>query len=140
MFGKRKYKVQNTRRYKRMRAGGYLVKYHVAGTQEQPIVTHLKDLSAGGLKFWTERYLAEGTLLKVSFLVPPLDLTVDALARVVRVRPAKNIPISYVAVNFIELPHNAKKAVDAFAEYLYHLPEGSQLVDGSSVVKRTVIV
>lgn len=139
MFGKKKYKVQNTRRYKRMRAGGYLVKYNVAGTQEQPVVTHLKDLSAGGLKFWTERYLAEGTLLNVSFLVPALDLTVNALGRVVRVRPAKNLPISYVAVNFIELPNDAKKAVDAFVEDLSRLPQGSQLVAGGSVIKRTII-
>lgn len=139
MFEKKKLKVKNSRRYKRLRAG-YLLKYQMAGSKEEPVVTNLKDLSAGGARFVTDRFLPEAALVRVSFLVPPLDLSVEALARVLRVRQIKQGLAFYVAINFIELSNEAKEAINSFIEHLSQIPDTLQLVSGSEVVERTVLV
>jgi c-di-GMP-binding flagellar brake protein YcgR len=135
MFSKKQYKAQNSRRFKRMRAD-YLVKYQVPGTNES-FLSNIKDLSAGGVKFWTDQPLIEGSLLKTSFLVPPLELTVEALARVVRVRQSHENTIYYVAVRFIEIPDESKKAIDEFIEYLAAKPDARGVVEfAEGTVKR----
>lgn len=134
MFSK-KYKAQNSRRFKRMRAD-YLMKYQISGTAGEPQLSNIKDLSAGGVKFWTDQFIPEGTLTKVSFLVPPLDLNVEALGRTVRVRQAKESGIFYVAVRFIEVPDEAKRAINDFVEYLAEQPGARNLVEHTPLVKR----
>lgn len=139
MFKKNEISSQNSRRFKRFRAD-YLIKFQVPGTSGEPFLSNLKDLSAGGVKFWTEQYIAEGTLVKVSFLVPPLDMKVDTLARVVRVRTAGGQdPVFYVATRFIEISEDAKKAIDEFVDYLLGLPRAGKLVSNAVGVKRAAI-
>jgi c-di-GMP-binding flagellar brake protein YcgR len=137
MFTKKEYKAQNSRRFKRMRAD-YLVKYQMAGTVGEPFVSNIKDLSAGGVKFWTDQFIPEGTLAKVSFLVPPLDLNVEALGRVVRVRQAKESGIFYLAIRFIEVPDEAKRAINDFIEYLAAQSDARGLVEHAPLVKRVL--
>ncbi len=139
MFQKKQISAQNSRRFKRLRAD-YLIKFQVPGTTGEPFVSNIKDLSGGGVKFWTEQYITEGTLLKVSFLVPALDMKVDTLARVVRTRTAFGAPVFYVAVRFIEIPETAKNAIDEFVEYLSELPQAKKSVFSSPMVKRKVLV
>lgn len=139
MFKKNQIKAQNSRRFKRLRAD-YLIKFQVPGTPGEPFLSNMKDLSAGGVKFWTEQYIAEGTLVKVSFLVPPLDMKVDTLARVVRARSGGGAaPIYYVATRFIEISQDAKTAIDEFVEYLSSLPQARKMVSSSPLVRRTVL-
>lgn len=137
MFSKKnEYRAQNSRRFKRLRAD-YLIKYQVAGSEGEPLVSNIKDLGAGGAKFWTDQLILEGTLVKVSFLVPPLDLNVQALGRVVRVRQAKETGVFYIAVRFIEIPDEAKNAINSFVEYLAEQPDARRLVEPSApTVKR----
>ena len=139
IFSKKQYKAQNSRRFKRMRAD-YLVKYQVAGTEgRDPIVSNIKDLSAGGVKFWADQFIPEGTLVKVGFLVPPLDLNVEALGRVVRVRQAKESGVFYSAIRFIEIPDAAKNAINEFIEYLATQSDARRLVEhDASRVKRSL--
>ncbi len=139
MFKKNQIKAQNSRRFKRLRAD-YLIKFQVPGTSGEPSLSNMKDLSAGGVKFWTDQYVAEGTLVKVSFLVPPLDMKVDTLARVVRVRTGGGLdPIYYVATRFIEISQDAKAAIDEFVEHLSMLPQARKMISNSPVVKRAAI-
>lgn len=135
MFTKKEYQTQNGRRFKRMRAD-YLVKYQLVGMTGEPLVSNIKDLSAGGIKFWTDQFLPEETLLKVSFLVPPLGLIVEALGRVIRIRRAKEESIYYIAIRFIEMPDESKKAVDDFIEYLAQQPGAKKLIKETPLVKR----
>ncbi len=138
MFSKKTYKAQNSRRFKRFRAD-YLVKFQVSGTEGEPYVSNLKDLSAGGAKFWTEQFLVEGTLVKLNFLVPPLDREVQALARVVRVRQAAEQSIYYAAVRFLEMPEDAKNAINEFVENLSQIPDAKRFVSAAApVVKRNI--
>lgn len=139
MFKKNEIKAQNSRRFKRLRAD-YLIKFQIPGTSGEPFLSNLKDLSAGGVKFWTEHYIPEGTLIKVSFLVPPLDMKVDTLARVVRVRAgAGEDPIFYAATRFIEISEDAKNAIDQFVEYLFELPKARRMVSSSPLVRRAAM-
>ncbi len=128
MFSKKNLKIHNTRRFKRIHAD-YLIKYQAAGSKGEPVVANIKDLSAGGVKFWTNQFLAEGALLKIGFLVPPLGFEVEALARVARVRPAKKDSVFYVALRFIEIPEGVKNGINDFIERLAALPGTERLVD-----------
>lgn len=140
MFKKNQIKAQNSRRFKRLRAD-YLIKFQVPGTPGEPFLSNMKDLSAGGVKFWTGNYIAEGTLIKVSFLVPPLDMKVDTLARVVRVRSAGDLePLYYAAARFIEISEDAKNAIDQFVEHLSTIPQARKMISSSPVVKRAAAV
>ena len=139
MFSKKNPKVHNARRFRRLYAD-YLIKYQLAGSTSEPVVSNIKDLSAGGVKFWTDQFLAEGALLKVEFLVPPLGFDVQALARVARVRQAKKNSVFYVALRFIEIPEGVKKGIDNFIEHLATLPGTERLVDHTSFIQRQIMV
>ena len=86
MFEK-KYNAENSRQFKRLTAD-YLVKYKPAGSgaESEDFVSNLKDISAGGIRFWTEYFFEEETLLEVSICIPPIDRVLHALARVIRIR------------------------------------------------------
>lgn len=139
MFFKKKVTAPNSRRFKRLRTE-YLVKYQIPGAEGPAQVSNMKDLSAGGLKFWTETYIPEATLLRVSFIVPPLERTVETLSRVIRVRQAKNVPIYYIAVRFIEIPEDAKEALDVFIESLSQQSATRKYVTGRPLFKRNSFI
>ena len=110
-----RYKVKNMRRYNRFPVD-YLVKYGLADSPGiEPLVSNLKDISAGGLKFWSEHFLPEGSLLRVSVCTPPLNRVIEALARVVRVRRSPQ-NLYYIAVSFIEIPAEDQAAINQFVE------------------------
>lgn len=132
-----KYNAMNSRRHKRLKAD-YLVKYQMPGSEEGPFVSNIKDISAGGVKFWTERALPEGALIQINVLLPPLDKELRALGRIVRVRSVKDAPMDYVAVNFIELDLDAQTALNDFIEYTATLAIAKDLIDFHPFVKRVV--
>src|SRR5688572_6274222 len=99
---KKNYKMQNSRHYKRLKAD-YLIKYQVAGVQQEPFIANIKDISAGGVRFWSDHYLAEGVLLKIAVWVPPIDRTIEGLARIIRVRQAKGRLVYYLGARFLEI-------------------------------------
>lgn len=132
---KTKYTAANTRRYKRLKAD-YLLKYQLCGLEVGPELANIKDISAGGVKFWAARPMPEGSLVQLSVLLPPLDEELKAVGRIVRVRSAKNIPGEYVAVNFLELNLDAQKALNDFIEYTATTPAARDLIDHYQLVKR----
>ena len=136
MFEK-KYIANNTRRFKRMRAG-YLVKYQIAGSNEEPFVSNLKDISAGGCRFWADQFLPEGVLLKVSIWVPPIERKIQALARLIRVRRSPQSPVYYLSASFVEVPTADQAAMNEFIEEISQAPGARQLVDDFIAVKRGV--
>ena len=129
-----KYRIQNTRRYKRLKSD-YLVKYQEPGATEV-FVSNLKDISAGGLKFWTDQIFAEKTLLRLSVWIPPLDRKLETLGRILRVRKTKDAPIYYVSVQFIEISVDDQKILNEFIEHLATVPEAHFLIHDAPVVKR----
>lgn len=113
MFGKKakRYKVFNSRRHVRLRAP-YLVKYQLHGFEEGPHVANLKDLSEGGMRFFSREALPKGVVMEVSTLIPP-DRIIKALGRVVYLR--RRGPLAYhVAVSFIEVSKNDRKTLHHF--------------------------
>ncbi len=131
------YNAVNSRRYKRLKAD-YLIKFQLPGRDGEPMVSNIKDISAGGVKFWTDQVLPEDGLIQLSVLLPPLDRELKALGRIVRVRPAKDLPLEYVAVNFLELNLDAQAALNDFIEYTATLPVAKDLIDLHQFVRRTV--
>lgn len=134
---KPKFNTVNSRRYKRLKAD-YLLKFKLPGFEGEPVVSNIKDISAGGVKFWTDRVLPEGALIQVSVLLPPLDQELKALGKIVRVRPSKNAHIEYVAVNFLELNLDAQQALNDFIEYIASTVVADDLIDMHQFVKRSV--
>lgn len=112
-----KYKTADSRRHKRMTAN-YLIKFQEAGSQEDPFLANIKDLSAGGVRFWTEHFFPEGTLLNISMLIPPIDLVMSTLGKVVRVRLAQDGTFFYMGVSFIEIRAHEQIALNEFIENL----------------------
>ena len=135
MFGK-KYQSENTRQYKRLFAD-YLIKYRMAGVQnEEPLVANIKDISAGGMRFWTEEALPQGALVFVEVMVPPLQRIIRAAARVVRVRPAEKRDVYYAAVRFVEISEEDQNAINFFIERIALQPGARAIVPDQPVVSR----
>ena len=124
------YKVENTRKFKRVQAHS-LVKFQVAEKWGgvEPYISNVKDISAGGLRFWSADFFPEGTLLRVSTWVPALEKPLDALARVVRARAGKNTDSYYISVRFIEVEQELQTALNAFVENLAANPETRRFID-----------
>ena len=103
------------RRFKRVSAS-YLVKYQVKGN-DQPRITNIVDMSAGGLRFWSREHLPESSVLKISVSLPLLGRSVEAWAQVLRVRKAREGGFMYyVAVSFVDLTEKDREALNQFAE------------------------
>ncbi len=139
MFTKQKYKIENMRRFKRLNAT-YLVKFQVAGAQGEPFVANLKDLSAGGCKFWSDHFIVEGVLLKLSLWIPPVGQTLEALARTVRVRRSASNDLYYVAVRFLEVSKEVQMALNDFIEDLAKTKAGKSLVSDEPIVTRKAVL
>jgi c-di-GMP-binding flagellar brake protein YcgR len=134
LFGK-KGRTKNTRQYKRFRAA-YLVKYQVKG-KEEPRITNIVDMSAGGIRFWSPEQLPESSILNLSIYIPPLERSIQAWAQVLRVRRAKEGGLLYyVAVSFVDLKPEDKEAVNQFAETLAKDEGGQFVIDHADVVVR----
>ena len=136
MFKKKVYKMENSRRYKRLKAD-YLIKYQMAGTTQEPFIANIKDISATGIRFWSDHYLQEGTLLKFSVWVPAIDRTLEGLARISRVRQAQGGLVYYMAARFLEIAAEDQTALNDFIEKLAADPETKEFIENEPIVKRT---
>ena len=140
MFNKNStYKTPNERKYKRLKAD-YLVKHRPAAEAVEYSVSNIKDVSAGGVRFWTERYYPEGTLLQVSLLVPPIDRVLNILGRAVRVRQGNWNSLYYVGVGFLEIPRADQDLLDSFIERMSRIPQARPIIDHAEVVEREMAV
>lgn len=136
MFNKSQtYKTRNERKYRRLKAD-YLVKHRPASEEGEFAVSNLKDVSAGGVRFWTERLYQEGQLLQVSLLVPPIDKALQIFGRAVRVRKGRWNSLYYVGVGFLEIPKADRELLNSFIERLAGIPEAGPIVDHADVVER----
>ena len=129
-----KEKAKNTRQYKRLHVA-YLVKYQINGKGE-PRITNAKDISAGGLRFWTTENIPQNSLLKVSIYLPPLERSVEGLAKVLRIRKSKEGLVYYVAVSFLELKQEDREALAQFAETLSKDKDAQLFMDHADLVIR----
>lgn len=134
LFGK-KFKVQNTRRFKRIRSA-YLVKYEVNGKEGGGRITNAQDISAGGLRFWADDQVPESSLLNISIFIPPLERFVHATARILRIRRVKGALVYMVAVSFLDLKQEDREAINRFAETLSRDKEARFLIDHADIVIR----
>ena len=137
MFEKKSYKMENSRKFKRLKAS-YLIKYQIAGSTQEPFLANIKDLSAGGIRFWSDHFLQEGALLKFSLWVPPIERTLEGLIRIVRVRQAKGRMVYYMATRFLEIAAADQAALNNFIEKLAANPDTQDLIENESIVKRSV--
>ena len=114
---KKKQTVQNQRKYRRLKAP-YLLRYRVVTPGSEAQVANIKDIGAGGMRFWSDRFVPEGTFLKISFVVPPMGRTFETLGRVLRVRRAKEGSVYYMAVKFLELSREDQAVLNQFVELI----------------------
>ena len=135
---KKTYKAVNARKFKRIHTD-YLLKFQLLNSKEPPIISNIKDLSAGGLRFWTDRMVPQDALVRVSVFVPPLDRTIEALGSVQRVRRAIKAPVYYVSVGFVELNQEDQEAINQFVEGVALQPGANQSVHHPEIVNRSTI-
>ncbi len=129
------YKVFNSRQHKRLRVN-YLLKYTILKTGEGPFVSNVKDLSAGGVRFWTDQPLAEGSFLQLNILIPPMGRVLETLARVQRVRFVSKTGVYYIGTGFAELRSEDRNALDQFIEELLELETNKPRSNSVQVVSR----
>lgn len=133
-FAFRKKRRPNQRRFRRLKAH-FLVNYQV-DKNGQATITNARDISAGGAKFWASEAPSPGSTLKVSIDVPPLDRTVEAVAKVCRVRRIKQGLLFNVAVTFLDLKKEDREAINEFAETLAKDKNARFLIDHADIVVR----
>ena len=107
----------------------YLMKYQeMTADQMEPYVANIKDLSATGLRFLSERFFAEGTVLNVSVFVPPLGRAIRTPAKVLRIRASAG-PLYYVSLRFMHLPERDYEDLNLFIEGLSKKRRARSIVD-----------
>lgn len=131
---RRKIRLRNSRRFKRIRAS-FLVQYQRI-RQGGPRVTSTRDISAGGVHFWTLEPLPESSVLDISVYIPALERSVEALGEVLRVRKTKEGLAWYVAVCFLDLNEVDRGAIEEFAETVSKDQEAELMVDHAEIVVR----
>lgn len=130
-----KFKATNSRRYKRLNAD-YLLKYEPGQRGDQSRITNIKNLSAGGAKFITKDLLEESSTIRVSVLVPPLEQSFQANAKILRVRRLKSKFIYTVAVQFTDIKPEEQSILNTFIEDLSGDPTAGFSIDHANVVIR----
>jgi len=75
-------------------------------------VTNIQNISRGGLAFFTDEKIPEGTVLKLYFLPPNRKTPVEAKGKTVRrSRSKRNKKAFKVGVQFLEISEDAKQAI-----------------------------
>lgn len=134
MFRKKR-RSWEPRRFKRLRTS-YLVKYQMGG-KGTPRVTNVVDLSEGGVRFLAQERIPELSILNLSIYLPPLEKSVEVVAKVIRSRRAKDArSIYYVAAAFLDLRREDREAIRQFAEYLSEHKEAPSLIGELDTVLR----
>ncbi len=119
--------MENARSHKRLRAD-YLMKFQPLNAEGEPSVSNVKDISAGGLRFWTDRRLPQGVLLAVRICIPPVEKNLEAACQVLRVHRGPG-EIYYIAAKFIEVSKADQMNLDNFIEKISQLPSARRFVD-----------
>lgn len=128
------YKAFNARKFKRLKVN-YLIKYQDVNAEGRPSVSNIKDLSAGGVRFYANHEVPQGTYLRMSVLIPPLDMTFYALGRVMRIHRAPKLPVYYISVAFLELKSEEQETLNGFIEDMF--TRHPSFLKHPEIVKRT---
>ncbi len=138
-FRKKSYPMMNGRRYPRLKAN-YLLRYvPIEGNmQEITYVATTKDLSTGGLRFYSSRFIEEGTLLKIQVLVPPIDHSISAFARVTRVKTIRKHSQYEISLSYVEIDKKDYDLLSYFIGRFLEKKEAHHLFDHQDVVARTI--
>ena len=112
----KRYSYENTRRYKRLPTA-WPVKYAPMPLSKNLIRMTMKDISAGGVAFLSDREAPIGSTVNMEILVPPIQKTICAVGEVLRCTALKNAGFE-LGVRFDQIdPGEQKlleKAIDAF--------------------------
>lgn len=137
MFGhliERRTKIPNSRRFKRVRAA-CLLKYKVQG-QGKFRVVNAKDISAGGLSFWTDERIPESSILDLEIFISPDQPPVTSVGRVVQVRKDRTGSVYQVAVSFLDVKREEREGLARLADQLLEDKDTQSLVDHGEWVNR----
>ena len=134
-----KIKTENTRRHKRFHAS-YLVKFRTAALEPwaDPYLSTITDISAGGLRFWTEVFIPEYSSLSLQVWIPAISRAVTAQARAVRVRPAPKGGIYYISAEFVNISADDQLALNDFIERLALNKNARKFISESEKVERFI--
>ena len=108
---------ENHRQHDRLK-GLFLVKYHSEEAGQEPKITNVRDISAGGLRFVTKELLNSGTAIKVSLLIPALNKSFDAKATILRVQKQKKGLYYSTALRFDDLSSTEEEVINSYIKQL----------------------
>lgn len=109
---------KDKRQHRRIRVL-FLLRYVPEGSKREPGMANIKDISPGGLLFWTDRIVHKGEDLKVEILVPTRAKTIEAVAQVVRMhhfRAVRRGAIYHVAAKFKKISEEDKTYLQSIAD------------------------
>ncbi|MDP3920310.1 MAG: PilZ domain-containing protein [Candidatus Omnitrophota bacterium] len=132
-----RYRAHNSRRFPRLQAS-YLVKVMRLDDFEPLAVANTKDLSLGGVRFSTRAPLEEGSLVRITVLLPTELQEVSAIARVLKSRPAQGKDYSTVILQFVEMANEDQKLLKDLIFRLLGTREAKHLFDEEEIVTRIV--
>lgn len=123
---------QNRRRHKRLDAH-FLLKYETRTPGTSPRITNIKNISAGGAKFLTQESFPPSATIQVNILIPPLERSFPAKAKIIRVRRHKRKFIYSVAVEFTGIEPKDQEALNQFVETI-KAEEAKFAIDHANVI------
>lgn len=129
-----KYKAFNSRKYERLKAP-YLMKYRPRGSSADWHLANLKDISSGGMRFYTHEALSKGSTIEASVLIPP-DRMIAAVARILYTRQV-SAAFYHISVSFTEMSQSDQKILAQFVRNIAADKELYRMIDQQkSVVVR----
>lgn len=75
-------------------------------------ITNIRNISRGGLAFYTDQKIKEGALLRLYFLPPNCEKPVEAKGKIVRCsRAPRNKKAFKIGIQFLDISEEAKLAI-----------------------------
>jgi len=91
-------------------------------------VENIRNISRGGLAFFTEQEIEEGAVLRLYFLPPNCEKPVTARGKVVRCpQVIKNGKIFELGVQFLDVSEDAKLAIQELEDFFLKKQKKIQL-------------
>ncbi len=114
-FKKTFFKLEAKERRRSMRlAVHHLLKYRIVEKPppEKPL-SFVRNISAGGLLFYTHEYIPLGSLVELQISFPPLDESICVLARVVWIKFLPRIGGFNIGVEFFNIEDKIKEFINS---------------------------
>jgi c-di-GMP-binding flagellar brake protein YcgR len=107
------FKKEERRRYKRIPAH-FLIKFSIPGENEDLVLSFIRNISAGGVLFFSEKKINPGTLIKMTINVPSATgepINVRSISRTIYAAKLRGLDGYNIGAEFAEIDPQDREAL-----------------------------